>query len=76
MGFWERVSKRGSIMGEGEVIECPECRSNEVVLHKAGATALGAATRTVVSGYECVDCGCRWAPDVELTGQALRPIRR
>ena len=40
-------------MGEGEVIECPECRSNEAVLHKPSATALGAATRTVVSGYEC-----------------------
>ena len=63
-------------MGDGEIRECPECRSNEVILHKPSATAIGATTRTVVSGYECVECGCRWAPTVELTGQALRPIRR
>jgi transposase-like protein len=63
-------------MGDGEILECPECRSNEVVVHKPSATALGATTRTVVSGYECVECGRHWAPDVELTGQALRPIRR
>lgn len=63
-------------MGESEIRECPECRSTEIVLHKPSATALGAATRTVVSGYECVECGCRWAPEVALTGQGLRPIRR
>jgi len=63
-------------MGEGEILECPECRSTEVVTHKVSATALGATPRTVVSGYECVECGRRWAPDVELTGQPLRPIRR
>jgi transposase-like protein len=63
-------------MGDGEITECPECRSHEVVVHKPSATALGAATRTVVSGYECVECGRRWATDVELTGQALRPVRR
>jgi DNA-directed RNA polymerase subunit RPC12/RpoP len=63
-------------MGDGEILECPECRSNEVVVHKPSATALGASTRTVVSGYECVECGRRWAPDVELIGQAQRPIKR
>jgi DNA-directed RNA polymerase subunit M/transcription elongation factor TFIIS len=63
-------------MGDGEILECPECRSNEVVVHKPRGTALGATARTVVSGYECVGCGYRWAPDVELIGQALRPIRR
>lgn len=63
-------------MAEGEIRECPECRSNEVVLHKQGAPALGSTSRTVVSGYECVECGCRWAPDAELTGQAVHPIRR
>jgi transposase-like protein len=63
-------------MGDGEIVECPECRSTEVVAHKAGATALGATARTVISGYECVECGCHWTPNVELTGQALRPIRR
>ena len=63
-------------MGDGEIPECPECRSNEVVLHKPSAAALGGSARTVVSGYECLECGRRWAPDVELTGQALRPIRR
>ncbi len=63
-------------MGNGEIIECPECRSHEVVVHKPSATALGAAARTVVSGYECVECGRRWATDVELTGQPLRPVRR
>jgi DNA-directed RNA polymerase subunit RPC12/RpoP len=63
-------------MGDGEILECPECGSNEVVVHKPSATTLGATTRTVVSGYECVECGRRWASDVELTGQAVRPIRR
>jgi transposase-like protein len=63
-------------MGDAEILECPECRSNEVVVHKPGASVLGGTTRTVVSGYECVECCRRWAPDVELTGQALRPIRR
>jgi transcription elongation factor Elf1 len=63
-------------MGDGEIFECPECRSNEVVAHKSSATALSATTRIVVSGYECVECGCRWAPDVELTGKALKPVRR
>jgi DNA-directed RNA polymerase subunit RPC12/RpoP len=63
-------------MGDSEILECPECRSNEVIVHKPSATALGAITRTGVSGYECVECGGRWAPDAELTGQALRPIRR
>ena len=63
-------------MGDGEIRECPECRSNEVVLHRPSAIAIDVPPRTVVSGYECVECGCRWAPDVELTGQALRPTRR
>ena len=63
-------------MGDGENIECPECRSAEVVVHKPTATGLTATTRTVVSGYECVECGCRWVTDVELTGQALRPVER
>ena len=63
-------------MGDGEIRECPECRSTEVVVHRPSATALGAATRTIVSGYECVECGCRWAPDVELMGQALQPVQR
>jgi hypothetical protein len=63
-------------MGDGEITECPECRSHEVVVHKPSATALGAATRTVVSGFECLECGRRWATDVELTGQPLQPIRR
>jgi transposase-like protein len=63
-------------MGDGEILECPECRSAEVVVHKPSATALGAATRTIVSGYECVECGRRWVPEVELTGQAIQPIRR
>jgi len=63
-------------MSDGEILECPECRSNEVVVHEPSATALGATARTVVSGYECVECGRRWAPDVELTGQPLRPIGR
>jgi hypothetical protein len=62
-------------MGNGEILECSECRSNEVVVHKPGATTLGAATRNLVSGYECVECGRRWVPDVELTGQTLRPVR-
>jgi DNA-directed RNA polymerase subunit RPC12/RpoP len=62
-------------MGDGEIVECPECRSNEVVVHTPSATALGATTRTVVSGYECVECGRRWVPDAELSGQSLRPIR-
>jgi hypothetical protein len=47
-----------------------------VVVHKPNATALSATTRTVVSGYECLECGRRWALDVELTGQPLEPIRR
>ena len=63
-------------MGSGEILECPECRSNEVVVHNPRAAALGATTRTVVSGYECVECGRHWTPEVELTGQALRPIER
>lgn len=63
-------------MGDGGILECPECRSNEVVVHTPSATSLGATPRTVVSGYECVECGNRWASDVELTGQALQPIRR
>ena len=63
-------------MGDGEITECPECRSHEVVVHKPSATALGAATRMVVSGFECLECGRRWATDVELTGQPLQPIRR
>jgi DNA-directed RNA polymerase subunit RPC12/RpoP len=63
-------------MGDSEILECPECRSQEVVMHKPTATALSATTRTVVSGYECVECGRRWVPDVELTGHAQRPIRR
>jgi hypothetical protein len=64
-------------MGDGEILECPECRSNEVVVHKPSASApLGARTRTVVSGYECVECGCRWAPEVELIGQAVQPVTR
>jgi transposase-like protein len=63
-------------MGDGEIRECPECRSTEVVVHKPSAATLGATTRTVVSGYECVECGCRWAPDVELIGQALQPVKR
>ncbi len=63
-------------MGESEILECPECRSTEVVVHKPSASALGAATRTVVSGYECVECGRRWAPEVELTGRLLQPVNR
>jgi len=63
-------------MSDGEILECPECMSKEVVVHKPNATALSATTRTVVSGYECVECGRRWAPDVELTGQAVQPTRR
>jgi transposase-like protein len=63
-------------MGDGEILECPECRSNEVVVHNPSAAALGFTRRIVVSGYECVECGRRWAPDVELTGRPLRPIRR
>jgi transposase-like protein len=63
-------------MGDGEILECPECRSAEVVVHKPSATALGATTRTIASGYECVECGRRWVPEVELTGQAVQPIRR
>lgn len=63
-------------MADGEIRECPECRSTEVVKHNPSAPALGAASRTVVSGYECVECGCRWAPHVELTGQAVQPITR
>jgi transposase-like protein len=63
-------------MGENEILECPECRSTEVVVHKPSATALGATTRTVVSGYECVECGRRWAPEVELTGRPLQPTQR
>ena len=63
-------------MGDGEILECPECNSSEVVVHKQLATAPGATARTVVSGYECVECGRRWAPDVELTGQRLQPTRR
>ena len=72
----QRVSTRWSIMGESEILECPECRSTEVVVHKPSASALGAATRTVVSGYECVECGRRWAPEVELTGRLLQPVNR
>ena len=63
-------------MGSSEILECPECRSQEVVVHKPTATALSATTRTVVSGCECVECGRRWVPDVELIGQANQPIRR
>jgi len=63
-------------VGDGEILECPECTSTEVVVHKPSATPPGAAARTVVSGYECVECGRRWTPDVELTGQALQPTRR
>jgi DNA-directed RNA polymerase subunit RPC12/RpoP len=63
-------------MSDGEILECPECRSNEVVVHRPSATALSPTTRTVVYGYECVECGRHWSPDVELTGQPLRPIRR
>ena len=63
-------------MGDGEILECPECRSTEVVAHRPSATALGATSRTIVSGYECVECGRRWTPDVELMGQALQPTKR
>jgi transposase-like protein len=63
-------------MGDGEILECPECRSNEVVVHNPSAATLGATTRTVVSGYECVECGRHWTSDVELIGKAARPIRR
>jgi DNA-directed RNA polymerase subunit RPC12/RpoP len=63
-------------MGDGEILECPECRSAEVVVHRPSATALGATARTVVSGYECVECGRRWAPDLELTGRSLLPTKR
>jgi hypothetical protein len=63
-------------MGDGEIPECPECRSAEVVVHKPSGAALGAATRTLVSGYECLECGCRWAPEVELIGQAHQPVKR
>jgi hypothetical protein len=63
-------------MGDGEIRECPECRSTEVVVHKPNAATLGATTRTLVSGYECVECGCRWAPEVELIGQAHQPVTR
>jgi DNA-directed RNA polymerase subunit M/transcription elongation factor TFIIS len=63
-------------MVDGEILECPECRSTEVVAHKRSATIFGDTARTVVSGYECVECGCHWPPDAELTGQALKPIRR
>jgi hypothetical protein len=79
---FQRVAPLGSsvqgwsIMSDSEVLECPECRSTEVVVHKPTATALSTTTRTVVSGCECVECGCRWMPDVELTGHAARPIRR
>lgn len=63
-------------MSDGETTECPECRSYEVVVHKPSASALGTASRTIVSGYECLECGRRWATDVELSGQAARPIPR
>lgn len=63
-------------MGNSEILECPECRSNEVVVHAPSATALGATSRTVVSGYECLECGRHWSSDLELTGKSLRPIRR
>jgi DNA-directed RNA polymerase subunit M/transcription elongation factor TFIIS len=63
-------------MGEGDILECPECRSNEVIVHQPSAAALGASTRTMVTGCECLECGHHWEPDVELTGHPLRPIRR
>ena len=63
-------------MGNSEIRECPECRSQEVVVHRPTATTLSSTTRTIVSGYECVECGRRWMPDVELTGQANQPVRR
>jgi DNA-directed RNA polymerase subunit M/transcription elongation factor TFIIS len=63
-------------MIDGDFPECPECRSTEVVLHKRDVAALGEPNRTFVSGYECVECGRRWQPDTELTGQTLKPIRR
>lgn len=63
-------------MADSEILECPECRSNEVAVHQPRTTAVSPSTRTIVSGYECVECGCRWSPEVELTGQALRPVPR
>jgi hypothetical protein len=63
-------------MIDGEISECPECGSIEIVVHKRDAAAAGEPTRTLVSGYECVECDCRWQPDTELTGQSLKPIRR
>ncbi len=63
-------------MIHGEITECPECGSTEVVVHKRDVAAIGEPTRTFVSGYECVECDRRWQPDTELTGQSLKPIRR
>ena len=63
-------------MIHGEISECPECGSIEVVVHKRDVVAAGEPTRTLVSGCECVECDCRWQPDAELTGQSLTPLRR
>jgi DNA-directed RNA polymerase subunit M/transcription elongation factor TFIIS len=63
-------------MIDGEIRECPECGSTEIVVHKRDVAAVGEPLRTFVSGYECVECGRRWQPEVELTGQNLKPVGR
>jgi DNA-directed RNA polymerase subunit M/transcription elongation factor TFIIS len=63
-------------MVDGEIPECPECSSTEVVVHKREVATSGDTTRAFVSGCECVECGRRWQPDTELTGQTRKLIGR
>jgi DNA-directed RNA polymerase subunit M/transcription elongation factor TFIIS len=63
-------------MGDGKIPECIECQSTEVVAHQHDLAAFSAADNQCLVSYECVECGCRWQPAAELSGQSLRPLRR
>jgi DNA-directed RNA polymerase subunit M/transcription elongation factor TFIIS len=63
-------------MADGVIRVCPECKSTEVIVHERDVAAVGDTTPTLITSYECIECGRFWRPDAELTGQTRKPIGR
>jgi hypothetical protein len=57
-------------MVDKSIPDCPECRSNEVVVHKHDVVPLGKTGRKYIADFECLECGRQWrlAP-VEVVGR-------
>jgi hypothetical protein len=61
-------------MADKSIPGCPECRSNEVVVHKHDVVPLGETGRKYIADFECLECGRQWRlTPVEAIG---RPVGR